>query len=564
MKLMGSEPFSRVRFWPSTRCLQCRSGINKATNQVFADQLTCLMDTTNTAAREIHDFLASSKATAEMLEAAVATACSVESNLETVQAVTTETSSVVSGLLQGVGHLSSQLTKLFSLTEHLEEWIRAMLQYCKDIIAQVQRNTGVLLSLHGLVTNLELALRRPGINLPILELENPFGIRMALPYQLCDTWEGMCRMLVVMFFNKPGLRLVERERFVLLRAQTNFAIKPEVWSTSVAPGDKLAMSMAIERVKPRGIAEASRLTCPRCNYGFDSTLPAAQRGYSCPQCLLWWTDATDNISEDAANLSVVRPPPEPVRWDSWQDGWNWRFRRPEALSILQKAALPFERSPGAETGEDADVSCFRRIHVVPFQGNILRSLIDVGDKYRDFLLNYAANFNPDSPQLPRAVLEALKGILDEFDTLRKTDITPTAEVEARQGSQDEKAALLQWISRTTDLLMHPLNDPLLRPRVPETQIKAIIEWLRPHARPISTPFNHILDEDHVKQLYRSRLNSRQQDVWRMPIKCGGPRAPRDLDPGLVVASRAIDTTVVEIPTSNADDLRRSTLQGLFR
>jgi hypothetical protein len=168
---------------------------NNTANRVFAERLTCLMSTTNMMAREIGGVLASSKANAQTLEAAVAAARSAESEqaikLDSIQATATETGSLVGGLAQGVGHISSQLTKLFSLIEHLEGWIRPIVQHCKDIISQVQRNTGLLLSLHGLLTSLELALRRPEIAnvLPIIELENAFGIKMALPYPLCDTWE---------------------------------------------------------------------------------------------------------------------------------------------------------------------------------------------------------------------------------------------------------------------------------------------------------------------------------------------------------------------------------------
>lgn len=166
---------------------------NTTANRAFAGQLTYLMSTTNAMAVEIRAFLASSKVNAQELEAAVAAARSVESEhtlkLDTIQATTTETGSLVGSMAQGVGRMSSQLTKLFSLTEHLEGWIRAVVQHCKDIIGQVQRNTDLLLSLHGLLASLEGALRRPDITLPILELEDPFGIKMALPYQVCNNWE---------------------------------------------------------------------------------------------------------------------------------------------------------------------------------------------------------------------------------------------------------------------------------------------------------------------------------------------------------------------------------------
>lgn len=151
------------------------------------------MKTTNTAAQEIHDFLLGSKATAERLEAAV-TSAHVAGNergrtMERIQTTTAQTNGWVNNINMTLGNVSTQLITMFSLTKHLEEWIRKIVEYCKTIIGQIQRNTGMLLSLHGLVASLESSLRHSGIDLPVLELENPFGIRMALPFQLCDTWE---------------------------------------------------------------------------------------------------------------------------------------------------------------------------------------------------------------------------------------------------------------------------------------------------------------------------------------------------------------------------------------
>jgi hypothetical protein len=239
-----------------------------------------------------------------------------------------------------------------------------------------------------------------------------------------------------------------------------------------------------------------------------------------PQCSLWWSDLPGNISEDAPNLPIPRSPPEPVQWDSWKTSWNGRFRQAEALSSLKKAVLPFGTSPAAEydtaAGENPDISCFRRIHVVPFQGDLLRSLIDIGTRYRNLLLKYAAGFDPDRPQLPPGFSGTLKGILDELDTLRKTGIAPNSELDARQGPADAKAALLQWMTRTTALLQHPLDDPLMRPRVSEIQIDALIRWLTPPTRLDHLP-NHqyraaprpTLADDYSNQIYRLRLNSRQ-------------------------------------------------------
>jgi hypothetical protein len=155
--------------------------------------LKALIITTQTASREIEACLIEAKAGSERLEKLVVAAnlaqAEQENSLKLVKENAEKTSSVLDAITDTMGLASSQLVRLFSLTEHLELWIKTVVQYCNEIINLVQRNTGILLSLHGIVTRLESAIRVPGVNCPILEFENPFGIKMALPYQMCDTWE---------------------------------------------------------------------------------------------------------------------------------------------------------------------------------------------------------------------------------------------------------------------------------------------------------------------------------------------------------------------------------------
>lgn len=55
-------------------------------------------------------------------------------------------------------------------------------------MSMVEKNTQTLLALHATLTKV-MTLQNPSrINLPILEFENPFGHKMALPYQMCDSW----------------------------------------------------------------------------------------------------------------------------------------------------------------------------------------------------------------------------------------------------------------------------------------------------------------------------------------------------------------------------------------
>ncbi|KAF4455186.1 hypothetical protein F53441_2424, partial [Fusarium austroafricanum] len=472
-----------------------------ATSNPFADHLKALIATTETASREIKVCLLEAKAGSERLEKLVVAAnlaqTKNENTLKLVEQNAEKTSYVLDAVTNTVGTASSQLVKLFSLTEHLERWIKAIVQYCNEIIGLVQRNTHILLSLHDVVTRLESALRVPGVTCPVLEFENPFGIKMALPYQMCDTWEGLCRLLVVMFHGKPGLRLVERRRFVVMQSRTNMPIKPENWSTSVVPGDSLNI----------------------CDHVFNSTKSDFRRGYQCPECPLW-SDTVDRgklgISSDSSSMTVPVPPPEPIHWDSWKGHWISRFRRPQALCRLRNSGMPFDRSPTASTDdEEVDVSAFRRVHVIPFEGDILRSLVRIGTRCRDVVLMYSSNFDPDNPHLPPETVVEFKRLLHELNELKATGIYPLAELAARQGAKAYKGVLAQWIKRTVQVLYQPLDDPLFRARLSEDEIWTISQWLTNPGPPNKlTPDKPTfkLGDQHWRNEYVLRFAARQAKV----------------------------------------------------
>ncbi|TVY73694.1 hypothetical protein Focb16_v004986 [Fusarium oxysporum f. sp. cubense] len=351
------------------------------TNNPFADHLKALITTAETASREIETYLLEAKAGSERLEklvvAANLTHAEQENTLNLMEQNAEKTSMVLDAITNTVGAASSQLVRLFSLTEHPERGIKTVVQYCNETIGLVQRNTRILLSLHDIVMRVR----------------------------------GLCRLLVVMFYNKPGLRLVERRRFVVMQLRSNMPIKPQDWSTSVVPGDLLNMSILLERLD----SQSTTFSCPRCDHVFNSTKSGFQRGYQCPKCLLW-SDAVDGaqlgISSDSSSLTVPVPPPEPVHWDSWNGQWRSRFRRPQALSRLRNSGMPFDRSPTASTeDEEVDVSAFRRVHVVPFEGELLRSLIRIGSRCRDVVLKYSANFKPNNPRLPPETILEFKRLI---------------------------------------------------------------------------------------------------------------------------------------------------------
>lgn len=190
--------------------------------------------------------------------------------------------------------------------------------------------------------------------------------------------------------------------------------------------------------------------------------------------------------------------------------------------------MPFERSPYAGSyDEDVNVSAFRRVHVIPFEGDLLRSLVRIGTQYRDLVLKYSAYFDPENPRLLPETLAEFKRLLDEFDELRKTNIYPLAELAVRQGPKDNKAILAQWIKRTGEVVCYPLNDPFFRARASEEQIRAISEWLLNDGPPKlstntanfgyyplsdSTYYNTAtgcLSSEYAREQYRSRFASRR-------------------------------------------------------
>ncbi|KAK3693116.1 hypothetical protein B0T22DRAFT_358847, partial [Podospora appendiculata] len=243
-----------------------------SSNAEFAGKLDTLLQTTSTAAREITRFFQDAKIASERLQRQISLG-----NLTQIQSLgilrmtesrSKETHALLkkladsqtasaSNLEQSTNEISSHLVKLFPLKAYLEEWIRRIVDYCNEIIDMVQRNTHTLLSLHQMMVKLEAAVQRAGIDLPILELEDPFGIRVPLAFQFCNTWKGLCRMLDAMYIGKPGFDLVKDRQFFILHAQTHKIIAPGAWSDAVVPGDRLAMSIALSL--PR-----TETRCPWC------------------------------------------------------------------------------------------------------------------------------------------------------------------------------------------------------------------------------------------------------------------------------------------------------------
>lgn len=172
-----------------------------ARSQGYAKQLKQLLDTTAKASAEVREFLIDAKLASENLERVIKTVNFTQSEhlqmLKSIEGTSSATYCEAKSIREEQRAYmkdfqeatSTQITRIFSLKQYMQQWIKAIVEHCKQIIVMVQRNTELLLSMHGLLAKLETLLTGSRVDLPSIVFENVLGIRMLLPFQLCDTWE---------------------------------------------------------------------------------------------------------------------------------------------------------------------------------------------------------------------------------------------------------------------------------------------------------------------------------------------------------------------------------------
>ncbi|KAJ8131166.1 hypothetical protein O1611_g2461 [Lasiodiplodia mahajangana] len=465
----------------------------KSVSQEYLTQLRTLIRTTNDAATEIKQFLIDCKLASENLQDLIISGNVTQAQqiqiLTAIESKTGETRKAVNDLSQwhqqytagvksAVDNVSTQIVRLFSFTAYMEDWIRKIVQYCKDIIAMVDRNTQILLTLHSMMTRLSVLLNRSGVSLPILEFENPFGHTLALPYQLCDTWDGLNRLLLCMFFNKPGLKLVELGRFLITNTNTNRIIKPTLWSASIAPGDRVFMSMVLERIGHKG------KLCPRCHRPLPNLSSASA---ICNHCQLWssrvdYNNVTLGISESSNKSGIPVPPPEaPLLWSSRWNG-TWRpndmteqdIRSYSISKRKRRGIYPGEDTPLSDLADDEIEESFRRVHVIPFQGDPLEALIKIGQRCRDLVVEFSSGHLGLYDTLSASPFkDTFSSILSDLEEIRAMGISPMLELCTRQGLVDKHAILDANFMRTSMMLR---NAPL-GPEFSWINVLGLAKWL---------------------------------------------------------------------------------------
>lgn len=165
-----------------------------------AKQLKQLLDTTAKASAEIRKSLIDAKLASEHLEQVIRTVQFTQSEQHQILKIVEGKSCAAYREVKGIRKqqraytkqfkeaTSTQIARIFSLRQYMEKWIKTIVEHCKHIIDMVQRNTELLLSMHSLLAKLETLLSSR-VDLPSIVFENVLGIRMLLPFQLCDTWE---------------------------------------------------------------------------------------------------------------------------------------------------------------------------------------------------------------------------------------------------------------------------------------------------------------------------------------------------------------------------------------
>lgn len=168
--------------------------------ELHTQQLKQLVDTTNEASNEIRTYLVESKIASERLQQIIGTMDLTRSEhiriIQAVEGLSSKTCDISEGLLEQKIQIAdtqdsiNALSMTFgSLQRYMEGWVEAIVDQCQHLLDTVQRNTQILLSMNGLLCRLEMLLTTSKVDFPSIVFEDAFGVKMLLPFQLCNSWD---------------------------------------------------------------------------------------------------------------------------------------------------------------------------------------------------------------------------------------------------------------------------------------------------------------------------------------------------------------------------------------
>lgn len=518
----------------------------------YAKQLKQLLDTTAKASAEIQKFLTDAKLASESLERVIRTVHFTQREqiqiLKTIEgkssAVYCEAKSIrkqqKAYTKQFQEATSTQIAQIRSIKQYMEQWVKTIVEHCKRIIAMVQRNTELLLSIHSLLAKLETLLGSR-VDLPSIVFENVLGIRMLLPFQLCDTWEvsGAARCACEYpVFRTPSTENIhlslglQQTTWSHVLQQARIATRGSRKIPRDAKQDKQNHhAQGLVRLCRTGgpaihVRSNGEIQCPHLPTVFRSPIdlglgPEDWNNMVSPQniqshlfyafsdtlhspgCDLWLSihrsrQAAGGVSMNDKNSPVPMPLPEKIQFRSHtsnETDWKSISVREHSLSPAHKARFRRRRiaqssgaGPAVLTGRGSDpstaamddVESFRRIHVQPYNGNFLRALFEVGENLRTLVIDMLAVDGDKNELIDEAPFaDRYTDVITDFEVLRSTNISPLLEIRAKTKhmSDTKKLVMEKWVLRTAQLLFPPRRSFPIQPST-RRAIVAIEDWLQ--------------------------------------------------------------------------------------
>lgn len=167
----------------------------------------------------------------------------------------------------------------------------------------------------------------------------------------------------------------------------------------------------------------------------------------------------------------------PIEWESRMVGNQSLMIKMTARSGSKKFIAGAAASPqdDGNVSELDSVQTFRRIHLLPYDGEDLEALIEIGQEVRKLLREFSGATLADMAPFK----ERYRGIVADLDVLRDRNISPLVEIARRAQNTTHSAKLTSeaYILRTAQTLS---NAPSV---IALPQADGIIHWLTAmHAR----------------------------------------------------------------------------------
>lgn len=228
--------------------------------------------------------------------------------------------------------------------------------------------------------------------------------------------------------------------------------------------------------------------------GSRGTIPSPLRRMqadflSSSNCGRWSSTVVPNhlVSKPLVSSSVKTglplPPPDPISLHETEWDGSWTQDQVRKATPLRRRAGPSK--PGRrvlsdviDPNEEADneETSFRRVHILPYQGDLLESLIKVGRRCRTLLMEYSDSLK--TPASNKIMAQNLEAIIEGFEDILQRGINPFEEIEARATLELHKQIILNWFRRTRAILANvPFGDSSL-----EACIEKILGFLDPPSR----------------------------------------------------------------------------------